>query len=77
MAFSLVLCGRFASGGLTIIAIISSINRTAQPGRGNDYLTTTEKVELFLEAKSISYTIHNLHGTHVPVEEASTASKGH
>jgi hypothetical protein len=25
MAFSLVLCGRFASGGLTIIAIISSI----------------------------------------------------
>ena len=25
MAFSLVLCGRFASGGLTIIALISSI----------------------------------------------------
>ena len=34
-----------------------------------------ENAESFSAAKSISYAIHNVYGTHVPVEEPSTASK--
>ena len=54
MAFSLVLCGRFA---------IKIDNWTAQLGRGDDYLTTTLKAEMFGPAVSMCWTDANMFGT--------------